>query len=106
MIGEEEAMSVLCHEMVASKASGIIQSVHLRNGVPDSLAVYAAFGLGRTVVEGKGPGRPVCHRTKSAQPNHLEGNCPKRVSNNSSRRRRGKGKRGRRGEPDSAGDLG
>jgi pyruvate,water dikinase len=53
MIGEEEAMSVLCHEMVASKASGIIQSVYVRDGVPDSLAVYAAFGLGRTVVEGR-----------------------------------------------------
>ncbi len=55
MLGEEEAMSVLCHEMVSSKASGIVQSVYLRNGVPDSLAVYAAFGLGRTVVEGRAP---------------------------------------------------
>src|SRR5208283_4778233 len=55
IIGEEESMSVLCHEMVASQASGVIQSVYLRNGVPDSLAVYAAFGLGRTVVEGRAP---------------------------------------------------
>ena len=54
-IGEEESMSVLCHEMVASQASGVVQSVYLRNGVPDSLAVYAAFGLGRTVVEGRDP---------------------------------------------------
>ena len=53
MIGEEGAMSVLCNEMVASKASGVVQSVHLRDGAPDSLAVYAAFGLGRTVVEGR-----------------------------------------------------
>ena len=38
-----------------ARRAELSRRVHLRNGVPDSLAVYAAFGLGRTVVEGRGP---------------------------------------------------
>jgi len=53
MIGEETAMSVLCQEMVHSRASGVIQTVYAEQSDPDCLAIYASFGLGRTVVEGK-----------------------------------------------------
>jgi pyruvate, water dikinase len=53
MIGEEAAMSVLCQEMIPSQASGVIQTVNIEDSEPDSLAIYASFGLGRTVVEGK-----------------------------------------------------
>ncbi|MGC8603372.1 MAG: PEP/pyruvate-binding domain-containing protein [Desulfomonilaceae bacterium] len=54
MIGEEAAMAVLCQEMVNSRASGVIQTLSLELSQPDCMSIYAAFGLGRTVVEGKG----------------------------------------------------
>jgi pyruvate,water dikinase len=53
MIGEEAAMAALCQEMIDSRASGVIQTLSLESGQPDCLAIYAAFGLGRTVVEGR-----------------------------------------------------
>lgn len=53
MIGEEAAMSVLCQEMIHSKASGVVQTVHFDDSEQDCLAIYASFGLGRTVVEGR-----------------------------------------------------
>ncbi len=46
-------MSVCCQEMVHSHAGGVIQTVALEAPQPDCLAIYAAFGLGRTVVEGR-----------------------------------------------------
>jgi len=53
MVGEEAAMSVLCQEMIHSQASGVVQTVCVEESEPDSLAIYASFGLGRTVVEGR-----------------------------------------------------
>jgi pyruvate, water dikinase len=53
MIGEEAAMSVICQEMIPSQASGVIQTVNIEESEPGCLAIYASFGLGRTVVEGK-----------------------------------------------------
>ena len=53
MIGEEAAMAVLCQEMIDSRASGVIQTLSLESSQPNCLAIYAAFGLGRTVVEGR-----------------------------------------------------
>ncbi|MCL5124289.1 MAG: PEP-utilizing enzyme [Deltaproteobacteria bacterium] len=53
MIGEEAAMAVLCQEMVDSRASGVIQTLSLESSAPNCLEIYAAFGLGRTVVEGR-----------------------------------------------------
>ncbi len=53
MIGEEASMSVLCQEMIHSRASGVVQTVHVERSDPDCLAIYGSFGLGRTVVEGR-----------------------------------------------------
>jgi pyruvate, water dikinase len=53
MLGEEAAMSVLCQDMIPSQAGGVIQTVNIEESEPDCMAIYAAFGLGRTVVEGK-----------------------------------------------------
>ncbi|MGC8658624.1 MAG: PEP/pyruvate-binding domain-containing protein [Desulfomonilaceae bacterium] len=53
MLSEEAAMAVLCQEMVNSRASGVIQTLSLESPLPNCLAIYAAFGLGRTVVEGR-----------------------------------------------------
>lgn len=53
MVGEEAGMSVLCQEMIDSQASGVIQTVYMEDRDPDRLVVYASFGLGRTVVEGR-----------------------------------------------------
>lgn len=55
LIGEEGAMAVLCQRMIPSRASGVVQSVDIAGGDPECIAVYAAFGLGRTVVEGRSP---------------------------------------------------
>jgi pyruvate, water dikinase len=52
MMGEEAAMAVLCQEMIQSRASGVLQTVWLESPEQDCMAIYAAFGLGRTVVEG------------------------------------------------------
>ncbi|MGB6066564.1 MAG: PEP/pyruvate-binding domain-containing protein [Desulfomonilaceae bacterium] len=53
MIGEEAAMAVLCQEMIHSQSSGVLQTICL--GLPKSncMAIFASFGLGRTVVEGR-----------------------------------------------------
>ena len=68
MIGEEAAMAVLCQEMIDSRASGVIQTLSLESSQPDCLAIYAAFGLGRTVVEGTGFLRPLrCGKGLSSQ---------------------------------------
>ena len=53
MIGEEAAMAVLCQEMIDSRSSGVIQTLSLESPQPNCLAIYAAFRLGRTVVEGR-----------------------------------------------------
>ncbi len=53
MIGEEAAMAVLCQEMVNSQTSGVVQTVCVEQLQQDCLTIFASFGLGRTVVEGK-----------------------------------------------------
>lgn len=53
MLGEEAAMSVLCQELIDSRASGIVQTVCIEQSDSDCLAIHASFGLGRTVVEGR-----------------------------------------------------
>jgi pyruvate, water dikinase len=53
MLGEEAGMSVLCQEMIDSESSGVIQTVCVEERDSERLAIYASFGLGRTVVEGR-----------------------------------------------------
>lgn len=55
LLGEEAAMAVLAQEMVASKVSGVIHTLEVSGSEPDSLVIYASWGLGRTVVEARGP---------------------------------------------------
>ncbi len=73
MLGEEAAMAVFCQKMIPSKASGIVQTVFFQDKVPDSMAIYASFGLGRTVVEGKSNvDRFIVERKKPNQIKSLE----------------------------------
>lgn len=55
MLGEEAAMAVLVQEMVASKVSGVIHTLEVSGAEPDCLVIFASWGLGRTVVEARGP---------------------------------------------------
>ena len=55
MLGEEAAMGVLCQEMIPSRASGVVHTLDVSGQESDCLVIYASWGLGRTVVEGKGP---------------------------------------------------
>ena len=55
MLGEEAAMAVLAQEMVPSKASGLVHTLDVTGREPDCLVLYASWGLGRTVVEGRAP---------------------------------------------------
>jgi len=55
MLGEEAAMAVLAQEMVASQVSGVVHTLDVSGSEPDCLVIYASWGLGRTVVEGRGP---------------------------------------------------
>jgi pyruvate,water dikinase len=53
LLAEEAAMAVLCQEVVASRASGVMHSLDLEAPETDCLIIYACRGLGRTVMEGK-----------------------------------------------------
>jgi len=55
MLGEEAAMAVLCQEMIPGRASGVVHTMDVSGQERDCLVAFAAWGLGRTVVEGKGP---------------------------------------------------
>jgi pyruvate, water dikinase len=55
MLGEEAAMAVLCQEMIPSRASGVIHTQDVSGHESDCLVIFASWGLGRTVVGGKGP---------------------------------------------------
>ncbi len=55
MLGEEAAMAVLAQEMVPSKASGLVHTLDVSGAEADCLVIYASWGLGRTVVEGRAP---------------------------------------------------
>ncbi len=52
LLGEEAAMAVLCQEVIASRASGVVHSLDLEAPENDCLIIYACLGLGRTVMEG------------------------------------------------------
>lgn len=53
LLGEEAAMAVLCQEVIASRASGVVHSLDLEAPESDALVVYAYPGLGRMVMEGR-----------------------------------------------------
>ena len=55
MLGEEAAMAVLAQEMVPSRVSGLVHTLDISGEESDCVVVYASWGLGRTVVEGRGP---------------------------------------------------
>jgi len=54
MLGEEAAMAVLVQELVPSLVSGLMHTLDISAEECDCLVVYASWGLGRTVVEGRG----------------------------------------------------
>ena len=54
MLGEEAAMAVLVQELVPSRVSGLMHTLDISAEECDCLVVYASWGLGRTVVEGRG----------------------------------------------------
>jgi pyruvate,water dikinase len=54
MLGEEAAMAVLAQEIVSSRVSGLVHTLDISGAESDCLVVYASWGLGRTVVEGRG----------------------------------------------------
>lgn len=55
MQGEEAAMAVVVQAMVASRVSGVVHTLELSGSEADTLVIYASWGLGRTVVEGRAP---------------------------------------------------
>ncbi|MBU4448037.1 MAG: pyruvate, water dikinase [Proteobacteria bacterium] len=54
MLGEEAAMAVLAQEIVPSRVSGLMHTLDISAEECDCLVVYASWGLGRTVAEGRG----------------------------------------------------
>lgn len=55
MLGEEAAMAVLCQEMIPARASGVVHTLDVGGLETDCMVMFASWGLGRTVVEGKDP---------------------------------------------------
>ncbi len=55
MLGEEAAMAVLCQAMIPARASGVLHTMDVGGQERDCLVIFAAWGLGRTVVESQGP---------------------------------------------------
>jgi pyruvate,water dikinase len=55
MLGEEAAMAVLCQEMIPAQASGVMHTLDVSGQESDCMVIFASWGLGRTVVEGKAP---------------------------------------------------
>ena len=53
MLGEEAAMAVLVQEIVPSRVSGLVHTLDISGEECDCVVVYASWGLGRTVVEGR-----------------------------------------------------
>jgi pyruvate,water dikinase len=63
MLGEEAAMAVLCQEVIASRASGVVHTLDPEAPGKECLTVYAYPGLGRPVMDGKArPDRFVVER--------------------------------------------
>jgi pyruvate, water dikinase len=73
MLGEEAAMAVLCQAMIPSRASGVVHTLDVGGLESDCLVMFASWGLGRTVVEDKGPAdryvveRDFPHRIRSQE---------------------------------------
>jgi pyruvate,water dikinase len=73
MLGEEAAMAVICQAMVPGRASGVLHTLDVSGQESDCLVIFASWGLGRTVVEGKGPAdryiveRDYPHRIRSQE---------------------------------------
>jgi pyruvate,water dikinase len=55
MLGEEAAMAVLCQEMIPARASGLMHTLDVSGQESDCMVIFAAWGLGRTVVQGQAP---------------------------------------------------
>ena len=55
MLGEEAAMAVLCQEMIPTRVSGVVHTLDVSGQESDCMVLFASWGLGRTVVEGRGP---------------------------------------------------
>ncbi|MDD2902752.1 MAG: PEP/pyruvate-binding domain-containing protein [Syntrophales bacterium] len=69
MLGEEAAMAVLCQEVIASRASGVVHTLNLEAPETECLTVYAYPGLGRPVMDGRAqPDRLVVERQA---PHHI-----------------------------------
>ena len=50
---EESAMAVLGQQMIPSRVSGVIHTLDVSGAESDCLVIFAYWGLGRTVVEGR-----------------------------------------------------
>jgi pyruvate,water dikinase len=55
MLGEEAAMAVLCQEMIPARVGGVVHTLDVSGRESDCMVMFASWGLGRTVVEGKAP---------------------------------------------------
>ncbi len=53
LLGEEAAMAVLCQETIISRTAGVMHTLDLSHPAANRLVIYASFGWGRTVVEGR-----------------------------------------------------
>jgi pyruvate,water dikinase len=53
LLGEEAAMAVLCQETIISRTAGVIHTLDLSQAAAHRLVIYASYGWGRTVVEGR-----------------------------------------------------
>ena len=53
LIGEEAAMAVLCQETIISRTAGVMHTLDLSQTSAHRLVIYASYGWGRTVVEGR-----------------------------------------------------
>ncbi len=53
MLGEEAAMAVLVQELLPSRVSGLMHTLDVSAKDCDCVVIYASWGLGRTVVEGR-----------------------------------------------------
>jgi pyruvate,water dikinase len=71
MLGEESAMAVLGQQMVPSRVSGLIHTLDVSGVESDCLVIFAYWGLGRTVVEGRA--RADRYVVDRDYPHHLRG---------------------------------
>ena len=55
LLGEEAAMAVLCQESVVSRTAGVMHTLDLSQPAANRLVIYASFGWGRMVMDGRAP---------------------------------------------------